>query len=499
MLFNSLHFAFFFPLAITIYFATPRQYRWIWLLVSSYYFYMCWNPQYVLLILCSTVVDYFAARWMAKTESDQGRKRLLGLSLGINLGLLGTFKYFNFFSQSVQDALAAFNIFAETPTFQLLLPVGISFYTFQTLSYSIDVYRRKIEPETHFGYFAVYVAFWPQLVAGPIERPSRLLPQLRQPPDLNVARIRAGLSIMLWGFFQKLVIADRLAPFVGTVYDQPIEAIQQTSSAAVWLAGYAFSFQIYCDFSGYSLIAIGAARVMGIHLMINFKRPYFARSVGEFWQRWHISLSTWFKDYVYIPLGGSRVTRMRHFRNLLITFGVSGLWHGAGWAFIVWGLIHGFYLISTTLTDGLRRSVIPRLGIDRKGWLWSNLQRVFTFHLVLFGWVFFRSADLTTAMALISRMFLGPWESAVGIWPQAAGSLSTGSLGAGISDELSFTLALVLIVLLLVQDALFRDGEVHHWLAKLSVVQRRSWYLGVCSLILWFGVFSSQEFIYFQF
>lgn len=483
MLFNSLHFIFFLPLAVAFYFATPRPKRWIWLLASSYYFYMCWNPRYIVLILCSTIVDYWAGLRLAECDDSRRRKRWLGASLVINLGLLGTFKYFNFFADSLEQAFAAFNIFADVPTFHALLPVGISFYTFQTLSYSIDVYRRRIEPERHFGYFAVFVAFWPQLVAGPIERPDRLLPQLHEQPQFDPQRLSSGLSIMLWGFFQKLVIADRLAPYVDAVYSPAIEA-GPVAGGEAWLATYAFAFQIYCDFSGYSLIAIGAARIMGIDLMTNFRRPYFARSVADFWGRWHISLSTWFRDYVYIPLGGNRRGLWRHMRNLLITFAVSGLWHGAGWTFVIWGLLHGGFLIATLLTANLRRRGRERFGIDDNGAAWIWLQRLATFHAALLGWVFFRAPDIDTAGRLLHAMVTDPWA---------------GLVGAGAPVPVDPWIALAAVVFLLLHEGLQKDQDLTQMLGSMAPFQRWAWHFGLCAGILWLGVFSSQEFIYFQF
>ena len=487
MLFNSLHFIFFFPTAVAIYLATPRDRRWLWLLISSYYFYMCWNPRYVLLILCSTLVDYVAALQMARYGSKRARRALLGVSLGVNLGLLGVFKYFNFMAESLERAFHAFNLFADLPSFDALLPVGISFYTFQTLSYTLDVYKGRIEPERHLGYFAVFVAFWPQLVAGPIERSSRLLPQLHAPSPLDAARLGSGLSIMLWGFFQKLVIADRLAPYVAGVYDLPAGEVAGISGGTVWLATYAFAIQIYCDFSGYSLIAIGAARILGIDLMINFRRPYMARSVAEFWNRWHISLSTWFRDYVYIPLGGNRGGRARHFRNLLLTFAVSGLWHGAGWTFVIWGMLHGVYLVVTLLSAELRRRMRSAAHVRHTGFLARNGQRFATFHAVLFGWIFFRAADLPTAWALLERMATGPLDGL----RLTRHSLTTGSLDPW--------LALILCGALVVQDAVLSDREVDEWLAELKPGLRFLWHTALAACILWLGVFSSQEFIYFQF
>jgi len=335
MLFNSLDFLIFFPVIVGLYFALSPKYRWVLLLGASYYFYMCWKAEYIILIVFSTLVDYFAARQMARIQEKKKRRPFLYLSLLSNLGLLFFFKYWNFFSGETRALLDSWNIMADVPTFQLLLPVGISFYTFQTLSYTIDVYNGKLEPEKNLGRFALYVSFFPQLVAGPIERATHLLPQLRQTFDFDYQRVVSGLQQMLWGFFKKVVIADRLAVYVNEIYASPGDE----NGLALLLATYFFAFQIYCDFSGYSDIAIGAARVMGYDLMENFRTPYLSKSIREFWSRWHISLSTWFRDYLYIPLGGNRVPQVRWFLNLFIVFVVSGFWHGANWTFLIWGAL----------------------------------------------------------------------------------------------------------------------------------------------------------------
>ena len=282
---------------------------------------MSWKAEYLILIIISTIIDYFAAIQMSKQTVSSKRKLYLLLSLFVNLGLLFGFKYFNFFSDSLCTIFDQFNIFYNVPTFKVLLPVGISFYTFQTLSYTIDVYRKKREPEKHLGIFALYVAFFPQLVAGPIERSTRLLPQLVEKYNFNYDRVTDGLKLMLWGFFKKVVIADRIAVIVNQVYSNPNEA----AGIPLLIGTYLFAFQIYCDFSGYSDIAIGAAKVFGIDLMQNFRRPYFAKSIREFWQRWHISLSTWFRDYLYRPLGGNHTSRWRWYYNIMIVFLISGL------------------------------------------------------------------------------------------------------------------------------------------------------------------------------
>ncbi len=402
MLFNSLEFLVFFPIVIAGYFALNPKYRWILLLLASYYFYMCWNYSYIILIMLSTVVDYTTGILIHKSQNKKRRKSLLLLSLATNLGLLFFFKYFNFFGDTINFFLDKFNIFYNVPAYDYLLPVGISFYTFQTLSYTIDIYNGKQKPEYHFGRFALFVSFFPQLVAGPIERSVNLLPQFRQNFAFEYERVKNGLFLMAWGFFKKVVIADRLSEYVNLVYNNPEshEGMQNI------LATLFFSFQIYCDFSGYSDIAIGAAMVMGYSLMTNFRRPYFALSIREFWQRWHISLSTWFRDYVYIPLGGNRVIKWRWYFNLFITFLVSGLWHGAEWTFVIWGALHGFYLIFAIWTDKLRLRANQLLGITKIPWVYQLSQILVTFVLVYFAWIFFRANNTTDAFLIIKKHFI---------------------------------------------------------------------------------------------
>ncbi len=353
MFFNSLHFLIFLPIVIAIYFSLPYRWRWVLLLAASYYFYMCWKAEYVLLIILSTVIDYYAALGMGRQRDKSKRKPYLLLSLIVNLGILFSFKYFNFFNENVRVLLTQFNIFYDAPTFKLLLPVGISFYTFQTLSYSIDVYRGARPPERHFGLFAVYVAYFPQLVAGPIERSTTLLPQFRDKHDFDASRAASGLRRIMWGMFQKVVVADRLAIYVDSVYNNQAPH----GGLTLIVATVFFVFQVYCDFAGYSNIAIGAARIMGFDLMENFRRPFFARSVAEFWQRWHISLLTWFRDYLYIPLGGNRVARWRWYFNTMFVFVLCGLWHGAAWTYVITLGLHGFFIIFSSLTESPR----PRL------------------------------------------------------------------------------------------------------------------------------------------
>jgi D-alanyl-lipoteichoic acid acyltransferase DltB (MBOAT superfamily) len=417
MLFNSLHFALFFPVVVALFFATPRQYRWMLLLAASYYFYASWKVAYLGLILVSTLVDYVAGIQMEKQNSREDKRPFLLLSLCVNLGILFTFKYFNFFIGSVEATLASLGLMWEGPVLDVLLPVGISFYTFQTLAYTIDVYRGQQEPEHHLGRFALYVSFFPQLVAGPIERSQRLLPQFWNPKEFEYQRVVDGLKLMLWGFFKKLVIADRLALYVNEVYSAP----EMHSGEAALVATYFFAFQIYCDFSGYSDIAIGAAQIMGYDLMENFRRPYHAKSINEFWHRWHISLSSWFRDYLYIPLGGNRVSEGRWYFNLFTVFVISGLWHGAAWTFVVWGALHGGYLILGVVTQDFRDAfwkrlesvaerqlekykaagvaALPSLSTVRK---YTSV--LVTFHLVLLGWVFFRANTIGEAFLVLRKM-----------------------------------------------------------------------------------------------
>jgi len=480
VLFNSLHFALFFPASVLLYFLLPFRWRWLFLLSASYYFYMCWEVTYAFLILFSTAVDYFAALRIEEAPSERTRRHWLWASLSVNLGLLFFFKYSGFAADSMISLLEALGIRASLPVVELLLPVGISFYTFQSLSYTIDVYRRRLPAERHFGIFALYVACWPQLVAGPIERPSHLLPQLRRNVPFDEGRARSGLMQMAWGFFKKLVIADRLALYVEPVYADP----SQHGGGTLLIATYFFAFQIYCDFSGYSDIAIGSARVLGLDLMENFRRPYFATSIAEFWSRWHISLSTWFRDYVYVPLGGNREGEPRLARNLLLTFLISGLWHGAAWTFVFWGALHGLFLICGRFCEAPRRALRKVLGLEKSPALQRFWGIFVTFHLVLFGWVFFRAGSFGDALSILQRIVAAPLDAAS--LPQPAGIFGLGVALAG-------------IVLLLVHEIASGDAPFAERLLRAP----RSWRLvwtGACALlILWFGVFNSSEFLYFQF
>ncbi len=393
MLFNSLHFLIFFPITVLLYYILPHKYRWVCLLVASYYFYLSWNPIYAFLILFTTGINFIAALQMTKAESKKAKKAYLLLGLLSSLIVLFIFKYFNFLNDVGAQLLSYVGIGVEPLSIKVLLPVGISFYTFQTLSYTIDVYRGDTQVQKHFGIFALYVSFFPQLVAGPIERSTNLLPQFYEKHSFNGERMREGLLQMLWGLFKKMIIADRLAIFVNSAY----ATLDTQPGWILFIATIFFSFQIYCDFSGYSDIAIGAAKCMGFSLMQNFNRPYLATSIKEFWQRWHISLSTWFRDYVYIPLGGNRVKKPRHIFNLITTFTVSGLWHGANMTFVIWGFIHAVLQVFENYTAKLRNKIWSAIKLEnsvlRKVWAW-----LLTFSAVTALWVVFRAENMKDAV-----------------------------------------------------------------------------------------------------
>lgn len=449
---------------------------------------MSWNPAYIVLVIITTVVDYFVGIMMGRTNQKSKRKKYLLLSLFINLGLLFVFKYFNFFSlstKSVFDYLGLINI--NLLEFKFLLPVGISFYTFQSLSYAIDVYNGKTKPERHLGIFALYVSFFPQLVAGPIERSDRLLPQFREKFDFDYYRFTNGLKIMIWGFFKKVVIADRLAVFVDKVYNN----VNEFTGIPLIIATFFFAIQIYCDFSGYSDIAIGAAKVMGYNLMVNFNRPYFSKSISEFWKRWHISLSTWFRDYLYIPLGGNRVSRWRWYFNLFITFVISGIWHGANWTFIIWGALHGFYMLFSIWTERIRDKLLNITRINKTPF-YKYYQIIFTFILVCFAWIFFRANSINDAFYIIKNLF-------VGINHQLNTYFFKSLLSKLSFSNFDFLMAILSILFMGIIDILQRRGSITQILSGKTVWIRWGFYYFVIGWILIGGVFGGKQFIYFQF
>ena len=392
MLFNSWQFALFFPIVFALYWSLPHKFRVLLLLIASYYFYMSWNVKYVVLILFTTLVSYSAALLLERTDSQRTKRLILTMTLAACLGGLFVFTYFNFFAVAVVDFLNMFALKLHPTTLKLLLPVGISFYTFQTLGYVIDVYRGQVKAERNLGVYATFISYFPQLVAGPIERTSNLLPQIKAVHTFDYSQAVYGAKLTAWGFFKKLAVADVLAVYVDTVFND----LQKYQGFALILVVFFFTVQIYCDFSGYSDIARGCSKMLGIDLMENFRSPYFSASIHEFWSRWHISLSTWFRDYVYIPLGGNRVSKFRHNVNLMLTFIVSGLWHGASWTFIVWGAVHGLaQVIENALTS--RKS-------EPHGF--ARVVRVLgTFVFVMFAWVFFRADSLSDAAYIFANMF----------------------------------------------------------------------------------------------
>ena len=400
MLFNSYVFWVFFAVVLLAYRRLPHRGQNRMLLVASYLFYGWWDWRFLSLIFISTVIDYIAAVNIVKTDSPRRRKLLLALSACTNLGLLGTFKYYGFFSTELVSLFSALSLPVSLPSMKIILPVGISFYTFQTMSYTIDVYRGKTEPVRNFLDFALYVCFFPQLVAGPIERSGRLMPQILEPRKNRPDDFRVGLYLVLMGLFKKIVVADNMAAVVDTVFRAEAS---QLSGVEVLVAAYAFTFQIYCDFSGYSSIARGVARWLGFDLMVNFRVPYLARTPSEFWQRWHISLSTWLRDYLYIPLGGNRGSKLKTYRNLMLTMLLGGLWHGANWTFIAWGGFHGAALCAYRLIGERRLDTSPKA----PRWpIWKTVLAVLVmFHIVCVGLLIFRSESMAQAWQLAGRVF----------------------------------------------------------------------------------------------
>ena len=469
------------------YFAIPHRLRWILLLGASYYFYISWKPAYVILIIITTLITYYAGIRMGKIGTKPKRKTILFFSLFFNLGFLFVFKYYNFFSDSLRVIFQQYNLFYGSPALDVLLPIGISFYTFKNLSYVIDVYRGDKSPEKHLGYLALYVVFFPQLLAGPIERATRFLPQLYGRFDFDYSRVTNGLKLMLWGLFQKMVIADNLALLVDSVYNNPTHH----SGVGLVLGTFFFAFQIYCDFAGYSDMAIGAAQVMGFTTMDNFNRPYFSKSIPEFWRRWHISLSTWFRDYLYIPMGGNRVSIPRWYFNLFMVLLICGLWHGANWTFVVWGGLHGIYLVFSAFTQKMREKIRKAIGLDRVPRLHHDLKIVVTFFLVCFAWIFFRANNISDAIYIISHLFTG-WEDIF-----HADDLMKNLLWGSLKFEWIIALASVGVLILVERGT--GHGSIAEMISAKPIWIRWPAYYFIFLSILLFGVFGKKQFIYFQF
>lgn len=488
MLFNSLSFLIFFPIVTLLYFLLPQKIKYLWLLFASYYFYMSWNPKYAVLIFISTAITFLSGILIERCKTAIAKKWAVFGSFALNLGILFVFKYFYFMLGNINAIRQFAGLSAYAPRFDIILPVGISFYTFQALSYTVDVYRGDVKPEKNFLKYALFVSFFPQLVAGPIERSKNLLSQVNAEHRFDYFRVRKGLFIMLWGFFLKLVIADRAAILVNTVYDN----MSAFTGAQIALATVCFAIQIYCDFASYSTIAIGAAEVMGFNLMQNFKRPYFATSIADFWHRWHISLSSWFRDYLYIPLGGSRKGKVRKYLNVMIVFLTSGLWHGASWHFVIWGAIHGAYQIIGDMTKNVRRKLWEMLGIKDENSVYILFQRVVTFVLVCFSWIFFRSSDLGEAATAVKRIF----ES---FNPESLGAITE----LGIDFANIIVLAAAVLVLIFVSIWTEKDENALEKAEKMIFPIRWTVYLFLLFAVLIFGIygpeFQASQFIYFQF
>lgn len=491
MLFNSIEFLFFFPIVTVIYFFLPHRFRWFHLLVSSCIFYMAFIPVYIFILLFTIVVDYVAGIYIEKSAGVK-RKFLLVLSIVVNVGFLAFFKYFNFFTNNIDALLGMLHLHAHhLPMLNIILPIGLSFHTFQAMSYTIEVYRGHQRAEKHFGIYALYVMFYPQLVAGPIERPQNMLHQFHARHEASYDNFSHGFKLILWGMFKKVVIADRLAILTDPVFNHP----HNYPAITLLIGAFFFSFQIFCDFSGYSDIALGCAEVMGFRLMQNFKRPYHAQSISEFWQRWHISLSSWFRDYLYIPLGGNRVSVPRWYFNLLFVFIVSGLWHGANWTFIAWGLLHGVYLVFAIVIGPAKMAVSRKVPINLPPALATFYQVLVTFILVMTGWIFFRANNITDALYIISRM------------PEAAKdilhSIKAHTIWLGKIDKFMSPAELagsfILIIFLESVHLLQTRTSISGLLKKQPVVIRWLIYYVLIFVIIWFGCFENRQFIYFQF
>ena len=482
MLFNSLTFLVFFVVVTGLYFLLPHCFRWFLLLLASCFFYMFFKPVYILILFGTIIIDYYAGIKLEEIQDQKKKKFFLILSLIANIGVLVVFKYFNFINENISQVLVHVGVQNPIPFLKILLPIGLSFHTFQAMSYTIEVYRGNQKAERHFGIYALYVMFYPQLVAGPIERPQNILHQFRIQHNFEYANVSAGLKLMLWGFFKKLVIADRLAIGVDEVYNH----LDSYTGIALIIATIFFAIQIYCDFSGYSDIALGAAKVMGFTLMVNFNRPYASRSISEFWTRWHISLSSWFKDYLYIPLGGNRVKVSRLYFNLFIVFMISGLWHGASWTFIIWGALHGIYLIFALITKNIGVRISDFFKKLKLSFLVNAFNIGFVFALITFAWLFFRAKTTHDAFYVVEHLLdIHSINMAKDIY------LNNGQDFFVTSIFVIFFMEVVQYINSNYRNLLFKHP---------SVIVRWGFCISLIIMICVFGVYhNDSEFIYFQF
>jgi alginate O-acetyltransferase complex protein AlgI len=487
MLFNSFSFLIFFPAVTVLYFLTPHRFRWALLLTASCFFYMAFIPIYILVLALTIAIDYTAGILI---ERRVGRKRkfFLVVSIVSTCSVLFLFKYFNFFNANLASLARLLDWNYPIESLNLILPIGLSFHTFQSLSYVIEVYRGNYKAEKHPGIYALYVMFYPQLVAGPIERPENLIHQLREQQSFDADRVFNGLKLMAWGFFKKVVIADRIAVVVDEVYRHPTDF----TGIPLIAAAIFFGIQVYCDFSGYSDIAIGSAQVMGIRLMQNFNRPLHSTSVTEFWRRWHISLMTWFRDYVYIPLGGNRLGKGRRYLNLFLTFTLSGLWHGAGWGFVLWGSLNGGYLIFSNVTESMRRKWVQWIRLNRLPVLHKGLQIAFSFLLFCFTLIIFRAKSLSDAMYVITHLGTGLSDRA-GIQRSFESLYRTGF------DRYELIIAGAAIGFMEFIYWIEKRSDMRQMFSEKPVWMRWTLYYALVFFVIVFGVYYEHAFIYFQF
>ncbi|MBG8553728.1 MBOAT family O-acyltransferase [Hymenobacter guriensis] len=491
MLFNSTDFLFFFIFVTTVYFLLPHKYRWLHLLIASCVFYMAFVPIYIVILFATIIIDYYAGIFIEKADGHN-RKIWLIVSICANVGVLAVFKYYNFIAENLNTLLGLVlpsDNSASIPFLSILLPIGLSFHTFQAMSYTIEVYRGNQKAERHFGIYALYVMFYPQLVAGPIERPQQVMHQFYQKHKFNYFDVTEGLKLMAWGLLKKVVIADRLAIFTDPVFNQP----QRYPALTIAIASIFFSYQIYCDFSGYSDMALGTARVMGFRLMRNFDHPYHAASIGEFWRRWHISLSTWFRDYLYIPLGGSRVSKSRRYLNLFIVFMVSGLWHGAAWTFIIWGALHGIYQVAGGLLKPVRSRLATLIGLSENSSVRRILGITTNFVLVTVAWIFFRAHSFADAIYMVKQLTKIPQELSNVIVKH------TVTLGPSLPSIKLLPVFFALIIILEVIATLHMRFNLNKQLKAMPIYVRWGAYYLALLVIVMFGAFEERQFIYFQF
>lgn len=488
MVFNSFTFVIFFIIVTVLYFWLPYKHRWKMLLVASYIFYMTWSVKYSLLLAASTAITFISG--LAIEKFPRYKRSAVAISIISNIGILILFKYANFSIEIANGIFKWVGTSTQWSYLDLMLPVGISFYIFQALSYTIDVYKGRIGVEKNFFFYALFVSFFPQLVAGPIEKASHLLPQLKKNFDFSYDRARDGLQLVIWGMFKKVVIANRLAIYVDQVYNN----VGSFGPVELTMASIMFAFQIYCDFSGYSDIAIGIARVMGYDLMKNFNRPYFARSIGDFWHRWHISLSTWFQQYLYIPLGGNRVSVPRHYFNLFFTFLVSGIWHGANWTFIAWGALHGLVLVLEAIFKRIKNPSV------RKNPILDSVKVVWVFFIVVFAWIFFRANNITDAFTIIRTIAGGAGEFInVQNWVEFWGGLKFATFNNTVTHAVINSLIIFSVFLLIFMQWLHKDDTVVEYLNKKPIWARWIFNYVVIITFLLAGLFDNSQFIYFSF